>query len=76
MENKNKLPFIVCNGDVVSKVNAENILKFHNLHKSYATIGVVEYEEQNPFGVIKSKNFKFQGISEKPIKKYFVGAGI
>ena len=52
---------------MLCKVNAENILKFHNLHKSYATIGVVEYEEQN-FGVIKSKNFKFQGISEKPIK--------
>lgn len=76
IKNKNNLPFIVCNGDVVSKVDAESILKFHNSHKSYATIGVVEYEEKNPFGVIKSKNFKFQGISEKPIKKYYVGAGI
>lgn len=76
LDNKLNLPIIICNGDVLSKVNAESILKFHNLKKSFATMGVIEYEHRNPFGVISAKNFNFLSIKEKPIKKYYVSAGI
>lgn len=72
----NNLPIIVCNGDVLSKVSAESILNFHNKKKSFATMGVIEYSHKNPFGVIKTKNFNFLKIREKPIKKYFINAGI
>ena len=75
-KKKNNLPIIVCNGDILSNVSAESILKFHQKKNSFATIGVIEYYHKNPFGVVISKNFKLLNIQEKPIKKYFINSGI
>lgn len=37
---------------------------------------VREYETQVPYGVIDIENEKIARITEKPVKKYFVNAGI
>jgi len=70
------LPILVMNGDLLTKVNFENFLKFHNKNDGIASMCVRGYDMQVPYGVINSSNHKLTGIVEKPVNKYFVNAGI
>jgi len=69
-------PFFVMNGDLLTKINVEQLLSFHNETNSTATMCVREYEYQIPYGVIETENHKLLSIVEKPIHKSFVNAGI
>jgi dTDP-glucose pyrophosphorylase/predicted transcriptional regulator len=71
-----KLPVIVMNGDILTKVNFENMLEFHCQQKGLATMCVREYELQVPYGVVSIKNQYVNGIIEKPVQEFFVNAGI
>ncbi|MGR5287480.1 nucleotidyltransferase family protein [Vibrio maritimus] len=70
------LPVIVMNGDVLTKVNFEEVLAFHNSKQSTATMCVREYEYQVPFGVIEADGFKITNLVEKPTYRFHVNAGI
>ena len=69
-------PFFVMNGDLLTKVNFEQLLDFHNETDSAATMCVREYEYQIPYGVIETDNHQLLSIVEKPVHKSFVNAGI
>ena len=69
-------PFFVMNGDLLTKINFEQLLDFHNETYSAATMCVREYEYQIPYGVIETDNHKLLSIVEKPVHKSFVNAGI
>lgn len=69
-------PFFVMNGDLLTKINFEQLLDFHNETNSTATMCVREYEYQIPYGVIETDNHKLLSIVEKPVNKSFVNAGI
>lgn len=69
-------PFFVMNGDLLTDVNFSNLLDFHCFGNSIATMCVREYEYQIPYGVIEIENGNISSIEEKPIKKFFVNAGI
>lgn len=69
-------PFFVMNGDLLTKINFEQLLDFHNETGSSATMCVREYEYQIPYGVIETDNHKLLSIVEKPVHKSFVNAGI
>lgn len=71
-----KLPIIMMNGDVLTKVNIENLLKFHEQQSSIATMCIREYDIQIPFGVVNIHKQQLTSIKEKPIQKFFVNAGI
>ena len=47
-------PVIVMNGDILTKLNMEQLLDFHKKHKSKATVAVHPYNIQVPYGVIKA----------------------
>ena len=68
--------FIVMNGDVLTNVNYQQLLDFHQEHSSQATMCVREYDFHIPYGVVKIENHKLCGIEEKPIQTVFVNAGI
>lgn len=70
------LPVIVMNGDVLTKINFEEVLTFHNNKKSNATMCVREFEYQVPFGVVEENDFKITDIVEKPTYRFHVNAGI
>jgi len=74
------LPFIVMNGDLLTKVKFEKLVDFHNsnneLKKSMATMCVREFNMQIPYGVVKKDGNKLLGIDEKPVQRFFVNAGI
>ena len=70
------LPIIVMNGDLLTKVNFKNLLDFHNANDADATMCIREYESQVPYGVVDIHQGKIKQITEKPIHKFFVNAGI
>lgn len=71
-----ELPIIVSNGDLLTQVDFERLLKFHEKHKSDATMCVRDYSYQVPFGVVTGKGSKITEIVEKPNYRHFVNAGI
>jgi dTDP-glucose pyrophosphorylase len=70
------LPLILVNGDVLTNVDFERVLEFHNKHQAVATMCVRDYEYQVPFGVINGEGNKIISMVEKPVQRFFVNAGI
>lgn len=70
------LPLILMNGDVLTNVDFERVLAFHNKNTACATMCVRDYEYQVPFGVINGEGNRIVSMVEKPIQRYFVNAGI
>lgn len=70
------LPLFVMNGDLLTKVNFDQMLDFHTVHGSAATMGVREYDFQVPYGVVRLRNHKILEVAEKPVQRFFVNAGI
>ncbi len=71
-----KLPIIMINGDLLTKVNFSLLLDFHEENETEATMCVREYDFQVPYGVIKIKDHKIKEIKEKPVHQFYVNAGI
>jgi dTDP-glucose pyrophosphorylase len=69
-------PLIVMNGDVLTNVNFESLLDYHQEHDAAATVCVREYDFQVPYGVINTEGNRIVSISEKPVNRFFVNAGI
>lgn len=69
-------PVLVMNGDVLTKVNLQQLLDFHLDHRVAATMCVREYDFQVPYGVVKLDRHRIASIEEKPIQRFFVNAGI
>ena len=70
------LPLLMMNGDLLTKVNFEHLLAFHQEQKGLATMCVREYDFQVPYGVIEICDQKIKSITEKPTHNFFVNAGI
>lgn len=70
------LPLIMINGDVLTTVDFDRLLAFHNEHLPAATMCVREYDYQIPYGVIQGNGHRIISMVEKPIQRYFVNAGI
>jgi dTDP-glucose pyrophosphorylase len=69
-------PFFVMNGDLLTTVNFEQILKYHGEHEAFSTVCVREHTLQVPFGVVEFDEHRLLAIREKPIHKCFVNAGV
>ena len=67
---------LVLNGDVLTNLNISNLINFHMIHDSHATICVREYLERLPYGVVNVEGEVVQSIKEKPTFSHYVNAGI
>jgi len=70
------LPLIMMNGDLLTKVDLEYLLAYHNEKNGIATMCVTEYEYQVPYGVVQTEGHQLVSMIEKPTNKFFVNAGI
>ncbi|MCY9872533.1 nucleotidyltransferase family protein [Vibrio barjaei] len=70
------LPIIMCNGDVLTTLDFEKLLVFHNQQKGVATMCVREFDYQIPFGVVEADGTSITKLTEKPTYSYHVNAGI
>lgn len=80
LPEKPTLPFFVVNADIMTNLNFEQILEFHqyHLHQPVATVCVRQYQNTIPYGVVKidANYHNLITIEEKPTQSYFVNAGI
>lgn len=71
-----KVPLIMINGDILTKMNFRKLLDFHVNECADASMCVREYEYQIPYGVIQSKDGNITSMIEKPTQVYHINAGI
>lgn len=70
-------PFLVMNGDLLTRVDFVRLLDFHNRQEFSATVAMREYSNQIPYGVLKvSDDYKVMRLVEKPVERHYVSAGI
>jgi len=76
LKEKPTEPFFVMNGDLLTDLNFEKMLDFHEEYDAKATMCVREYDIEVPYGVVNVANENITSIEEKPIHNFFVNAGI
>ena len=70
------LPVVMMNGDVLTKIDFELLLEYHNQHQPICTMCVREDEYQVPYGVVEADESRIISLVEKPVHKYFINAGV
>ena len=76
LKNRPRQPFFVMNGDLLTNLDFSELLSYHSANKSMATMGVVEYDIQVPYGVVNTVGNDIKTIEEKPKINFFVSGGI
>jgi NDP-sugar pyrophosphorylase family protein len=71
-----KETILVINGDILTGVDFQSLLAFHREHKADLTLAVRQYDIQLPYGVVECDGPAVSRLTEKPILKWFVNAGI
>ena len=69
-------PLLVMNGDVLTRIDFSQLMRFHDEHDGEVTMGVREYLTPIPYGVVQIEGTRVVGFREKPVLSHFVNAGI
>ena len=69
-------PFLVLNGDVLTRLNFRQLINFHERYNNLATICVKRHEVTIPFGVINCEGIELKRIEEKPSYEFLINAGV
>jgi len=69
-------PMFMMNSDLLTNLDVNKLLDFHNAHDGVATMCVREHEHRVPYGVIESDGLRVTSMVEKPAYRYFINAGI
>jgi NDP-sugar pyrophosphorylase family protein len=69
-------PLLVVNGDILTQVDFAAMLEFHRAHNADMTVAVRPSEFHVPYGVVETSGVDITSLSEKPVMRYFVNAGI
>ncbi len=76
LRGKLEEPFVVMNSDLLTNVDFRQLVRFHKKTGAKATLGVREYSFQIPYGVVNIEGTEVTSISEKPLHRSMVSAGI
>jgi len=77
IEDKPTEAFFVMNGDVLVDIDFKDMLSFHLENNFIATMGVVSYYIDIPYGVIEiDSDNTLKCIKEKPKERFYVNAGV
>jgi NDP-sugar pyrophosphorylase family protein len=68
--------FFVMNADILTLVDFESLMDFHNRNGSDATMCIREYGMEVPYGVVRLNKDNIMSIEEKPVQQFYVNAGI
>lgn len=69
-------PLLVMNGDILTSVDFQELLRFHRDQAAAMTVCVRQYEFTVPYGVIQAESGLVRGLREKPKLDFLVNAGI
>lgn len=76
LPDKPSTPTLVMNGDVLTRLDLNRLIEFHQQHAAVATMVVREHESQVAFGVVECEGHQITRLSEKPREVHLVNAGI
>lgn len=71
-----EIPFIVQNGDVLTRLSYGDLMEHHARSNADITVCVALWQYQLPYGVADFEDEEFIGLREKPIEASYVNAGI
>ena len=69
-------PFLVINGDILTRVSFVDMLGYHRKHAADLTVGVRKYDVTVPFGVVECEDVKVIQLREKPSLNFLINAGL
>lgn len=69
-------PFIVINGDVLTRTQFGYFFQYHLEGRYDLTMGVKQYDMQVSYGVVEFASDRVVSFKEKPVKSFFVNAGL
>lgn len=69
-------PILVMNGDILTRVDFRAMHRFHDEQQAEMTLAVRPYEARVPYGLVELDGGEVTAISEKPLVRGFVNAGI
>lgn len=69
-------PFLVMNGDVLTRMSFGDLLDFHQDHALLASVCVREHSFQSPHGVVETDGVFMTAIREKPTFRWHASAGV
>ena len=69
-------PLLVINGDILTEIDFHAMLEFHQDNSADMTVGIQPREFQIPYGVVEINEVAVTGITEKPLIRHFINAGI
>jgi len=76
LSKKPAAPFIVMNGDLLTRVDLKSLMQFHRDQTAIATMCVRGFEQNIPYGVVKTEDHIITSLEEKPVQNILVNAGI
>lgn len=76
LETRPDKPFIVMNGDLLTSIPFDTLVRFHDETGAVGTMCARDYPMQVPYGVIEVEDTTLRRIVEKPTYSHFVNAGI
>ena len=76
LKNKLKNPLFITNGDVLTSLDFQEMVKSHYLNNADFTVAVQMNDIKIPFSVVKTQGLEIKKIIEKPVLSNYVNAGI
>lgn len=76
LPEKPKDSLLVMNGDLLTQVNLDQMLSFHEENSFVATLGVKRYIHQVPYGCVILEENNVSRIEEKPSLERIINTGI
>jgi dTDP-glucose pyrophosphorylase len=69
-------PMFMMNADLLTNLDFNKLLEFHESHDCIATMCVREHKHRVPYGVIEGDGMLITTMVEKPTYSYFINTGI
>ena len=69
-------PFLLMNGDLLTRLNYHSLYQFHVDVDALMTVCVKESDVRVPYGVVEVENGLVWNLVEKPTDRFFINAGI
>lgn len=71
-------PFLLMNGDILTKLNYSRMYDFHGKQGTPLTVGLTKYSHTLNYGVVETNGRadRVKLIQEKPVREYLINAGI
>jgi dTDP-glucose pyrophosphorylase len=71
---KNSL--LILNGDVLTRVDFDRLLHFHNEHNADISLCIKKHNTKIPYGIVRMDDLRVVSLEEKPILTHSINAGI